>query len=110
MLSWQKRNLSLVMSNAKDDGRKAPKILRNHYMGKIKPHVLALYTELTALHKGHDECTMNYVLHTEFTAALPKSAGKTVSDSLLIWISKVYLQNTKRFQRLCHSATRKTTR
>lgn len=47
MLSWQKRNLSLVMSNAKDDGRKAPKILRNHYRGKIKPHVLALYTELT---------------------------------------------------------------
>ena len=34
------RNLSLVMRDAKDDGRKALKILRNHYMGKSKPHVL----------------------------------------------------------------------
>ena len=40
------RSLSLVMRDAKDDGRKALRILRNHYMGKSKPRVLALYTEL----------------------------------------------------------------
>ena len=44
------RSLSLVMRDAKEDGRKPLKILRNHYIGKSKPHVLALYTELTSLH------------------------------------------------------------
>ena len=43
------RSLSLVMRDAKDDGKKALQILRNHYMGKSKPRVLALYTELTSL-------------------------------------------------------------
>ena len=77
------RSLSLVMRDAKDDARKALKILRNHYMGKSKPRVLALYTELTSLQKGHDECT-DYALCNETSAASLKSAGETVSDSLLI--------------------------
>ena len=93
------RSLSLVMRDAKDDGRKALEILRNRYMGKSKPCVLALYTELTSLQKGHDKCITDYVLRAETTAALLKSANETVSDSLLI---------AKRFQRLCCSATRKT--
>ena len=50
------------MRDAKDDGRKALKILRYHYMGKSKPRVLSLYTELTSQQKGHDECTTDYVL------------------------------------------------
>ena len=78
------RSLSLVMRDAKDDVRKALKILRNHYMGKSKPCVLALYTELTSLQKGHDECITDHVLRAETTAASLKSAGETVSDSLLI--------------------------
>ena len=78
------RSLSLVMRDAKGDGRKALKILRNHYMGKSKPRVLALYTELTSLQKGHDECITDYVLRAETAAASLKSAGETVSDSLLI--------------------------
>ena len=63
------RSLSLVMRDAKDDGRKALKILRNHYMGKSKPRLLALYTELTSLQKGHDECITDYVLLPETAAA-----------------------------------------
>ena len=53
------RSLSLVMRDAKDYGRKAWKILRNHYIGKSKQRVLSLYTEFTSLQKGHDEwlCT-----------------------------------------------------
>ena len=61
------RSLSLVMRDAKHDGRKALKIQRNHYMGKSKPCVLALY-----------------VLRAETAAASLKSTGETVSDSLLI--------------------------
>ena len=72
------------MRDAKDDGRKALKILRNHYMGKSKPCVLALYAELTSLQKGHDECITDYVLCAETAAASLKSASETVSDSLLV--------------------------
>ena len=52
-------------------------------MGKSKPRVLALYTELTSLQKGHDECITDYVLRAETAAAPLKSAGETVRDSLL---------------------------
>ena len=40
--------------------------------------------ELTSVQKGHDECITDYVLRTETATALLKSAGETVSDSLLI--------------------------
>ena len=80
-------------------------------MGKSKPRVLALYTELTSLQKGHDECITDYVLRAETAAASLKSAGETVSDSLLIaMVLKGLPRNTKRFQRSCRSATRKMTR
>ena len=75
ILCLDDRSLSLVMRDAKDDGRKALKILRNHYMGKSKPRVLALYTELTSLQKGHDECITDYVLRAETAAASLKSAS-----------------------------------
>ena len=78
------RSLSLVMRDAKDDGKKALQILRNHYMGKSKPRVLALYTELTLLQKGHAESITDYVLRDETAAASLKSADEIVSDSLLI--------------------------
>lgn len=78
------RSLSLVMRDAKDDGKKALQILRNHYMSKSKPRVLALYTELTSLVKGHNECITDYVLRAETAAVSLKSVGETVSDSLLI--------------------------
>ena len=78
------QSLSLVMRDAKDDGRKALKKLGNHYMGKSKPHVLSLYTELTSMQKGHDECITDYILRAETVATSLKSAGETVIDSLLI--------------------------
>ena len=63
------RRLSLVMRDAKNDGRNALQIPRNHYMGKSKPRVLFPYTELTSLQKGHDECIMDYALQSETAAA-----------------------------------------
>ena len=41
------RSLSLVMREAPNDGRKAFKILKDHYRPKEKPRIIALYTELT---------------------------------------------------------------
>lgn len=44
------RNLFLVRREANNDGREALKVLREHYQGKGKPHVIAPHTELTSLH------------------------------------------------------------
>ena len=63
------RSLSLVMRDAKDNGRKALQILRNHYMGKSKPRVIAPYTELTSLQTGHAESITEYVLCAQTAAA-----------------------------------------
>ena len=57
------------MRDAKDDGREALQILRDHYMDKSKPRVIALYTELTSQKKGHAESITEYVLRAETAAA-----------------------------------------
>ena len=43
------RSISLIMRDAKDDARKAYKIVRDLYGGSSKPRVIALYTQLTSL-------------------------------------------------------------
>src|SRR6218665_3205982 len=49
------RSLSLVMRDARDNGKKALEILREHYLGKSKPKIISLYTELTTLSTSEDE-------------------------------------------------------
>ena len=56
------RSLSLVIREARDDGRRALQVLRQHYQGKGKPRVIALYTELTTLRKVDNEATVDYVI------------------------------------------------
>jgi len=41
------RSLALFLRGARDNGKKALEILREHYMGEGKPKIIALYTELT---------------------------------------------------------------
>ena len=55
------RNLSLVIRDARDDGRKALEILRQHYQGKGKPRVITSYTELTPLKKRENESAVDYM-------------------------------------------------
>ena len=78
------RSLTLVMHDAKDDGRKAIEILREHYVGKGKPRVIALYIELTSLKMSEDCGLTDYVLKAETAATSLKSAGEEISDSLLV--------------------------
>ena len=72
------------MRDAKDDGRKAIEILREHYVGKGKPRVIALYTELASLKMSEDCGLTDYVLKAETAATSLKSAGEEISDSLLV--------------------------
>ena len=46
-----KRSLSLIMRDAKDKGREAINLLREHLRGKGKQRIISLYTELTSLSK-----------------------------------------------------------
>ena len=77
-------SLSLIIRDAKDDGRKSLKILREHYQGSSKPRIISLWTELSKLEKGHDEKATNYLLRAEKAATALTSAGVEVKDSLLV--------------------------
>ncbi|XP_064100742.1 uncharacterized protein LOC135211359 [Macrobrachium nipponense] len=78
------KSLQLIMRDAVNDGRKALAILRDHYQGTGKPRIISLYTELTSLQMRGEECVTDYFLRAETTSTSLKSAGETISDSLLI--------------------------
>ena len=73
------KSLQLIMRDAVDDGRKALKILRD----QEKPRIISLYTELTFLKMNEGESLTDYILRAESAATSLKSAGETISDSLL---------------------------
>ena len=78
------RSLSLIMRDARDDGKKAMEILKSHYQSSGKPRINTLYTELATLQKGSDESVTDYVLRAETASTMLKSAGEDVSVSLLV--------------------------
>ena len=78
------RSLSLIIRDARDDGRKAIRILRDHYLPKGKPRVITLYTELTSLTKQLSESVTDYIIRAETTKASLTNAGETIQESLLI--------------------------
>ena len=77
-------SLSLVMRDAASDGRKALKILRDHYASQGKPRIIALYTELTSLEKGTSETVTDYLIRAERSIMALKNAKETLSDGLVI--------------------------
>jgi len=78
------KSFSLIMRDARDDGKKALEILRAHYAGSGKPRIISLYTELTSLIKHPNESVTDYVITVETASAALNSVGENVSDSLLI--------------------------
>ena len=78
------KSLSLVMRDAADDGRKALKILREHYASQSNPRIITLYTELTSLQMGTNETFSEYLIRAEKTITARRNAKETLSDGLII--------------------------
>ena len=92
------RSLSLVFRDAPDDGKEALKILREYYMGKGKPRIITLWTELSLMSKGSESVT-DYIIRAEKSASALRNAGENVSDSLLIaMVSKGLPNGYKSFE------------
>lgn len=78
------KSLSLIRHEASDDGRKALKILREHYSGKSKPRIINLYSSLTKLRKADNESVTDYIIRAENIITALRDAGETMSDGLTI--------------------------
>ena len=78
------KSLSIIIRDAKNNGRKSLEILRNHYIGSSKPRIISLYCELTTLKLAVDESITDYLLRGETTYTRLNEAGEKVSESLLI--------------------------
>ena len=68
------KSISLVIRDAKDDGREALKILREHYVGKSKPRVITLWTNLTTLKMSDDETVTDYIIRAETASTALRTA------------------------------------
>ena len=91
------RSISLIMRDARDDGRKAFQILKEHYAGSGKPRIISLYTQLTALKKKPNELMTDYILRAESDANALRNAKEVISDGLLVaMVVKGHQTNTNR--------------
>ena len=99
------------MREARDDGRKALAILREHYLGRSKPRIIGLYHELCSLNiMKYHESTTDYILRAEQAAAALKTAGEEVSDALLVaMIIKGLPQTSSTFSALTNLKTEEPT-
>ena len=101
------RSLSLIMTEARDDGSKAMEILRNHYRGNSKPRIISLYTELTSLKKSPTEGVTDYIIRAETSATALKTAGEIIADTLLV--AMVLKGLSSEYRAFCTVITQKDT-
>lgn len=78
------RSFSLLIKDAKDNTREAPRILRWYYAGSCKPRMPTLYNQLTTLKKSHSECITDYSIKVENAATALNATNEMVKDSVLV--------------------------
>ena len=77
------RSLNLIMRDARDDGREAMRILREHYAGRSKQRIVSLYKSICNLKKDENTDLTDYIIKAESAAAALRLAGEVVSDGLI---------------------------
>ena len=70
------KSISLIIRDAQDDGKKALRILREHYIGSTRHRIISLYCELTSLKKSVTESITDYVIRAEKAATQLKVLTK----------------------------------
>ena len=78
------RSLALIMRDARDNGKEALRILREHYMSQSKPKIVCLYTSLATLEKSEDEDITGYLIRAEKVIAALRNCKEIISDPLAI--------------------------
>ena len=78
------RSLQLIMTDCKNNGRAAFKVLCKHYQSTEKPRVLTLYEDLTTLRMTEDEDITDFFIRAERATTGLRSASETISDNLVI--------------------------
>ena len=78
------KSLSLIMYDAKGDGRKALQILNDYYRGTGQPQKMALYTQLCNLSMSESETITEYLVRAERLTANLRAAKETIADALVI--------------------------
>ena len=78
------KSLSLIMREASDNGREALGILRDHYVGKGKPRIISLYTELTLLRKEQNDGVTDYIIRTGATVTALRNVGETLIIAMVL--------------------------
>ena len=73
-----------MIRDARDNGRKALKILREHYLSKGESKVISLYTELTSLRRLESESITDYIIREENISNALKEDGEVIRNELLI--------------------------
>ena len=76
------KSINLVIGEARNDGRRALAILREHYRGSSKPRIMGLYNQFVTIKMRDDETVTDYIIRAEGTISALKAAGQTVEDTL----------------------------
>ena len=77
------KSLELIMTDRKNDGRAALKVLRSHNVSTEKPKILTLYKELTTLTMTDNEHIIDYLIRADRAATGLKASGEIISENLL---------------------------
>ena len=78
------KSLPFVMTDAKENGLKALRILREHYLSKGKPKVISLYSKLMSLRRLESESITDYIIRAENISNSLKEADEIISNGILI--------------------------
>lgn len=80
------KSLGLVMREADNDGRKALKILREHYQSNSRPKIVSLYMQLIKIEMEKDETVTEYLIRAEKIIGALQRANEAPGEKLLISI------------------------